>query len=156
MKRVVTLFLGLCFFVSLSAKVPTALFVNGNVSDADLYIIETQIFGKLAANTKLQMLERSQEFTSATDREFSYQYSGAVDSRTACKLGESFGASLVVAVVVVETRGTITVTAHAYMVRTGATVCTIQNHKSVSNYDELLVLGAMAGENISKSLTGKL
>lgn len=137
--------------ISSFAATKVSIFVNGPVSEADKFVIESRV-SKALSNSRLTILERTQQFQEVLTQEQSYQLSGEVAPNEICALGERWGATYSIGIYVVESRGTMVATAKLISVKTGHVLCTVSNHKVCQTMDDVIVFAATLGVNLKREI----
>ncbi len=155
MKKILFLFLMgiICtlFVNNAIAANKVAIFVEGPIDEAESFIMESRV-GAALNGSGVTVLERTQNFLDIITKEQSYQLSGEVSPREVCQLGERWGATAVIAIYVVESRGTMVATAKIINVKTGRILGTISNHRVCRTMDDFIVFAATLGVNIKREI----
>lgn len=128
-----------------------AIFVDGTIDESDKFVIESRV-GTALNGTGLTVLERTQNFLDMVTKEQAYQLSGEVSPKEVCQLGERWGATTVIAIYIVESRGTMVATAKIINVKTGRVLGTISNHRSCRTMDDVIVFASTLGVNLKREL----
>lgn len=128
-----------------------AIFVDGLIDESDKFVIESRV-GTELSGSGLTILERTQNFLDLVTKEQSYQLSGEVSPREVCQLGERWGATVVIAIYVVESRGSMVATAKIINIKTGRVLGTISNHRSCRTMDDVIVFAATLGVNLKREI----
>lgn len=156
MNRFIVLFFLLLASLMTFASEKVALFVDGQIDDDELFLIESKVAEQLSSKTNLVLLQRTSDYLNAGDQERAYQLSGEVNPNQVCALGERWGAKYVISVCVREVRGTMTISGSVYNIATGAEVARISNHKKIKDYDGLVVLSSIFGSNLCSVIRNKI
>lgn len=139
------------FAYEANASSKIAVFVDGPIDESDKFIIESRVCNALSGSG-FTILERTQSFLNMVTKEQSYQLSGEVSPREICQLGERWGASTVVAIYLIESRGTMVATAKIINVTNGRIFATVSNHRTCNTIDDVIVFGATLGTNLKREI----
>ncbi len=106
MKRIVALLVlvfGLTAFAvdAVGAPKKVAVYVEGEISNANKSIINSCVLARLSGNSDYKAFERNSAFVKALDKEQDFQVSGEVPEKEIREVGKRLGVDYVIVVVVV-------------------------------------------------------
>ena len=144
----------LAMSLSSFAQGKVSLFIYGDIENSDKFILESKISEQLSKHGSVSLLCRTQDYQDMLTDEIVFQNSGEVDGKEMCKLGKKWGASYIIGIMAVETRGLMVLTSKLINVATGEELFTISNHKEIKRPNDVFYLGTLMGTNISSKLKG--
>lgn len=95
---VITVLAGLFGFDAFAAGKKVAVYVEGDMSQANKSIVNSSVLARLSGNKDYRAFERNSAFISALDKEQDYQVSGEVPEKEIRAVGERMGVDYVIVV----------------------------------------------------------
>lgn len=89
---------GLFGFNASAAEKTVAIFVEGNISDAQKSIIQSAMKSELSANKEYKAFENNDVFVKAVESEHDYKSNGRVSYEQICEIGKRFNVDYVITV----------------------------------------------------------
>lgn len=154
MKRILLMFVALAGLFSASvnaAAKKVAVYVEGNISEANKKVVTAAVMSRLSGNKEYSPFERTDAFINALTKEQDYQLSGEVPESQIRAIGQRLGVDYVIAVDVMQSDGICHMTARLIELETGAILKSVNAQRK---YTDSTVYTAM-GNNVAYRLLSK-
>lgn len=154
MKRILLMFVALAGLFSASANAAAkkvAVYVEGEVSNANKKVVTAAIMSRLSGNKEYAPFERTDAFVNALTKEQDYQLSGEVPESQIRAVGQRLGVDYVIAVDVTQNGDMVHMTARLIELETGAILKSVNAQRK---YTDSSVYTAL-GNNVSYRLLSK-
>lgn len=154
MKRILFVFVVLAGLFSVSASAASkkvAVYVEGDISDANKKVVTAAVMSRLSGNKEYAPFERTDAFISALTKEQDYQLSGEVPENQIRAVGQRLGVDYVIAVDVTHNDRVCHMTARLIELETGAILKSVNAQRK---YTDSSVYTAL-GNNVAYRLLSK-